>query len=164
MPTEDRDSKKLPPASGAPEHGEKAAAAMVEPQPSAPRTSGVQPSEEQRQDAPQNQTKPGGSTGTRPDDRMVPAGPRPPHDHVVQDGAAEVAAGAGGRSIATPKKKTAKKVGAKTAITKKGGAPRKDRCGKLKGPACLPDLWMIGVLYSQKQVILTALLRNSEVS
>ncbi|KAL8190418.1 UNVERIFIED_CONTAM: putative ubiquitin carboxyl-terminal hydrolase FAF-X, partial [Gekko kuhli] len=78
MSTEDRDSRRPPPASGAPEHGEKAAAGKVEPQAIAPEASGVRPLEEQRQEAPLRQATPGGSRGTGPDERMVPAGPRPP--------------------------------------------------------------------------------------
>ncbi|KAL8221746.1 UNVERIFIED_CONTAM: hypothetical protein K2H54_074444, partial [Gekko kuhli] len=134
MLTEDRDHRRPSPASGAPEHGEKAAAEKVEPQAIAPEASGARPMEEQRQEA-RRQANPGGSTGAGPDERMVPAGPRPsPHDHVVQDGAAEVAAGAGGTRNAAARKGAAKKVGAKAAAKKKGSAPRKD--GRHKGPAC----------------------------
>ncbi|KAL8206945.1 UNVERIFIED_CONTAM: hypothetical protein K2H54_036816 [Gekko kuhli] len=139
MSTEDRVDKRPPPASRAPEHGEKAATGRVEPQAIASKASGVRPLEEQWQEAPLRQTTPGGSTGMGPDERMVPAGPRPSHDHVVQDGTVEVAAGAGGTSSAATRKGASKNMGAKAATKKKGSAPRKNRRGKHKGSACPPE-------------------------
>ncbi|KAL8199288.1 UNVERIFIED_CONTAM: hypothetical protein K2H54_039289 [Gekko kuhli] len=105
-----------------------------------PEALGVGARQEQRlQSAPLQRPDEGSSTGEGSADREMPAGPcSSSPDHATQDGAAEATAApgiaSGGPGKSGAKKKT-KKGGAMTAAAKTAGAGKKDRHGRIKGPA-----------------------------